>query len=71
LWFAVITPGALVPIKQELIRKAMEEVGPIRRVISRKSYVNSNAYNQGREDGSTVGIHRGVAGGSQLAGMIQ
>ena len=58
-----VTPGALVPVKQELIRKAMSELGPIRTVHGRKSYINSHAYSRGQEDGRSVSIFKGVAGG--------
>jgi hypothetical protein len=55
-----ITPGALVTIKEGLIKKAMFEMGPTRTVRSRKSYVNSHAYSKGRQDGQQVGIHKGI-----------
>ncbi len=58
-----ITPGALVPIKEGLIKQAMGEIGKIRTMHSRKSYVNSGAYAQGQTDGRQVGIRPGVAGG--------
>ena len=58
-----ITPGALVPIKEGLIKKAMSELGPIRTVRGRRSYINSHAYSQGQSDGKNVSIHKGVAGG--------
>jgi hypothetical protein len=56
-----VTPGALVPIKEGLIKKAMSELGPIRTVRGRRSYINSNAYNQGQTDGKNVSVHKGVA----------
>jgi Protein of unknown function (DUF2786) len=62
-----ITPGALVPVKKGLIKKVMDELGPIRTVRGRKSYINSSAYNQGQSDGKTVSIHKGVAGGGGQA----
>jgi hypothetical protein len=55
-----ITPGALVPVKEGLIKKAMAEIGPTRSVRSRKSYINSHAYNKGQQDGQQVGIHKGI-----------
>jgi hypothetical protein len=55
-----VTPGALVPVKAGLIRKAMEEIGPIRTMHSRRSYINSTAYNQGQADGQQVSIHKGL-----------
>ncbi|HIJ94473.1 MAG TPA: DUF2786 domain-containing protein [Desulfuromonadales bacterium] len=58
-----ITPGALVPVKQGLIRQAVQELGTIRTVHSRRSFINKCAYTQGQEDGREVGIHRGIDGG--------
>jgi hypothetical protein len=55
-----VTPGALVPVKEGLIRKAMEEIGPIRTMHSRRSYINSTAYNQGQADGQQICIHKGL-----------
>lgn len=57
-----ITPGALVPIKEGLIKKAMSDIGPTRTVRSRKSYIDSHAYTKGQEDGQQVGIHKGISG---------
>jgi len=54
------TPGALVPVKEGLIKKTMGEMGAIRTVRSRASYINSTAYSQGQADGQQVGIHKGV-----------
>lgn len=59
-----ITPGALVPIKAGLIKKAMSEMRPTRTVHSRRSYINSHAYTKGQQDGQQVGIHKGVTGSS-------
>jgi hypothetical protein len=58
-----VTPGALVPVKEGLIRKAMSELGAIRTVRGRRSFVNSHAFSQGQSDGKNVSIHKGVAGG--------
>jgi hypothetical protein len=55
-----ITPGALVPVKEGLIRKTMNEMGAIRTIHSRRSYINATAYNQGQADGRQVSIHKGV-----------
>ncbi len=55
-----ITPGALVPVKAGLIKQAMGDIGPTRTVRSRKSYINSDAYNQGQDDGKKVGIQQGI-----------
>ncbi len=57
-----ITPGALVPIKEGLIKKAMSDMGPTRTVRSRRSYINSHAYTKGQQDGHEVGIHHGIGG---------
>lgn len=54
------TPGALVPVKEELIKKAMSEIGPIRTVRSRRSYIDSHAYTKGQQDGHNVGINKGI-----------
>jgi len=55
-----VTPGALVPVKEGLIKRAMEDLGPIRTMHSRRSYINAGAYNQGQSDGREVIIHKGV-----------
>ena len=65
-----ITPGALVPIKEGLIKKAMYEMGVIRIVRSRRSYINSHAYSKGQLDGQQVGIHKGIGGSSHSLGSI-
>ncbi len=59
-----ITPGTLVPIKEGLIKKAMSELGRIRTLRGRRSYINSHAYNQGQTDGKEIIILKGVAGGN-------
>lgn len=38
-----VTTGALVPVKEGLIRQAMNEIGILRTLHSRKSYVNTDA----------------------------
>jgi len=55
-----VTPGALVPVKAGLIRQAMNEMGPIRTMHSRRSYINSTAFNRGQTDGQLVSLHKGV-----------
>lgn len=55
-----VTTGALVPVKEGLIRQAMNEIGNLRTMHSRRSYVNSDAYNSGQSDGSQVGINPGI-----------
>ena len=65
-----ITPGALVPIKEGLIKKVMSEMGPTRSVRSRRSYINSDAYTKGQQDGGKVGIKRGIPGSSTAQKII-
>jgi uncharacterized protein DUF2786 len=65
-----ITPRALVPIKEGLIKRAMSDLGPTRTVRSRRSYVNSNAYTKGQEDGQQVGIRKGITGSSSTQKTI-
>lgn len=55
-----ITRGAVVPIKEGLIKKALSSMGPIRTVRSRRSCINSHAYGKGQQDGNGIGIHKGV-----------
>lgn len=57
-----VTSGALVLLKEGLIRQAMSEIANLRTMHSRKSYVNSHAYNSGQTDGKQVGIHQGIGG---------
>ena len=57
-----VTTGALVPVKEGLIRQAMNEIGNLRTMRSRKSYVNTDAYSRGQMDGGQVGINRGITG---------
>lgn len=65
-----ITPGALVPIKEGLIKKAMDEIGPIRTIHSRRSYINANAYNQGQTDGQQVTVHQAIQHSGRPHGQI-
>lgn len=60
-----VTPGALVPVKEALIQKVISEMGPIRNVRSRRSYINSSAYAKGQTDGRNVGISKGIHSNSQ------
>jgi hypothetical protein len=55
-----VTPGALVPVKEGLIRTAMNEMGDVRTIHSRRSYINATSYTQGQTDGRQVSIHKGV-----------
>lgn len=59
-----VTTGALVPVKEGLIRQTMNEIGNLRTMRSRKSYVNTDAYSRGQTDGGQVGIHKGITGAS-------
>lgn len=58
-----VTPGVLVPVKEGLIKKTMADMGIIRTVRSRKSYVNAHAYTKGQQDGSMVGVNKAVSAG--------
>ncbi len=58
-----VTSGALVPVKEGLIRQTMNEIGNLRTVRSRKSYINADAYTKGQTDGRQVGIHHGIGTG--------
>ncbi|MFZ4856089.1 MAG: DUF2786 domain-containing protein [Desulfuromonadaceae bacterium] len=60
-----ITSTALVPVKEGLIKQTMSELGKLRTVRSRKSYINAEAYGKGQNDGRQVGINKGIAGHSQ------
>jgi hypothetical protein len=57
-----VTTGALVLVKEGLIRQAMNEIGNLRTMHSRKSYINSDAYSRGQADGIQVGINHGITG---------
>jgi hypothetical protein len=59
-----ITSGALVPVKEGLIKQAMNEIGNIRTVRSRKSYINPDAYTKGQDDGRQIGINKGISSSS-------
>lgn len=64
------TPGALVPVKEGLIKKTMSEMGPTRTVRSRRSYIDSHAYTKGQQDGHNVGINKGITGNSPATRSI-
>jgi len=57
-----VTTGALVLVKEGLIRQAMNEIGKVRTMHSRRSYINSDAYSKGQADGNQVGINHGITG---------
>lgn len=55
-----VTSCALVPLKEDLIRQTMNEIGSIRTIHSRRSYIHSDAYFKGQNDGRQVGIPQGI-----------
>jgi len=59
-----VTTGALVPVKEALIRQAMNEIGNLRTMHSRRSYINGDAYVRGQTDGEQVGINHAITGTS-------
>jgi hypothetical protein len=59
-----VTVGALVPVKEGLIRQALNEIGPIRTRHGRRSYINADAFTRGQLDGARVGFRHGVSGAS-------
>ncbi len=65
-----VTPNALVPVKDALIRAAMNEMGPIRTVHSRRSYVDGQSYQQGQDDGSKVGVRAAVGIHGKRKGLL-
>ncbi len=65
-----VTSGALVPLKEGLISQAMKEIGSVRAVHSRRSFVDGDAYCSGQSDGSLVGIHRGIGSGGKVPRLI-
>jgi hypothetical protein len=67
-----VTTGALVLVKAALIKQAMNEIGNIRTIHSRRSYIHSEAYLKGQDDGRQVGIHQGIEqAGSPQKSLIQ
>ena len=65
-----VTTGALVLVKEGLIRQDMNEIGNLRTVRIRKSYISSDAYAKGQTDGGQVGIHKGIGGDSSTQKTI-
>ncbi len=55
-----VTPGAMVPVKEGLIKRAMNEMGSLRTVHSRRSYISGEAYARGELDARNVGINKGI-----------
>ena len=66
-----VTTGALVLVKEELIKRAMEDLGQVRIVRHRKSSVHRDAYYRGQEDGNRVGVVPGVSGNSDHFGGLK
>jgi hypothetical protein len=67
-----VTTGALVPLKNALIKQAMNEIGTIRTMHSRRSYIHSDAYLKGQDDGRQVGIQKGIEQGrSPHTGLLK
>ena len=64
-----ITSTALVPVKDALIKRAMGELGALRTVKSRRSFINTDAYGRGQADGANVGISKGI--GSNSTGSLR
>ncbi len=58
--YSPVTPGALVLVKEALIKQTMNEFGSLRTMHSRRSYLHSDTYLQGQNDGRQVGIHKGL-----------
>lgn len=57
------TAGALVPVKEALIRQYSEQhLGPLRTQRRRRSSVLSSAFNQGKQDGAQLQTRRNEAG---------
>jgi len=65
-----VTTGALVLVKTELIKRAMEDFGHCKTTKGRKSYVDAAAFAKGSKDGNELGVHRGVGMGRAAQGAI-
>jgi len=66
-----VTSSALVPVKEGLIRQAMNEIGAVRTLHSRRSYINSDAYARGQTDGGQVGFNHGITGTSSTKSICR
>lgn len=66
-----VTPNALVPVKDGLIRAAMRDFGPVRTVHGRRSYVDGQSYRQGNDDGHKVGLRTALGGQSRPKGFLK
>jgi hypothetical protein len=64
------TTGALVPLKDGLIRAAMNEMGRMRTVHGRRSHVSGDAYARGERDAKNVGMNMGVCSNGTAALQI-
>lgn len=58
-----VTPYALVPVKEGLIRAAMDSFGPVRTVHGRRSVVDGHSYRQGHEAGGRITVAKAVCWG--------
>ena len=65
-----ITSTALVPVKNALIKNAMGELGALRTVKSRRSFINTDAYGRGQADGRQVGINKGLSNTTARTSLI-
>lgn len=48
----------------------MIEIGNLRTIRSRKSYISADAYSKGQTDGGQVGIHKVIGGDSSTQKTI-
>jgi len=61
-----VTPGALVPVRDALIKATTKQLFPeVRTLKSRRTTVLSSAYVQGQQDGANIQIHKGIADGGE------
>lgn len=65
-----VTSCTLVPVKNALIQQAMKELGPIRTIHARRSYINAEAYMTGQNDGRQVGIRKGLQQGKSKQNLL-
>jgi hypothetical protein len=65
-----VTQGALVVVKDELIQRAMDELGQVRMMRHRKTSVHSDAYERGQADGNRVGLVQGITGKGKSGGVF-
>jgi hypothetical protein len=65
-----VTQGALVVVKDELIQRAMDDLGQVRMMRHRKSFVHSDAYERGQADGDRVGLVQGITNKGKSGGGL-